>query len=442
MNILIVDDEAVQRNLLKGFLENNGYRVLCAENGEKAVEIFRNRLIHLVILDNRMPGKSGDEVLREIKEINPLVRAFMITAYSDVNTAVTVMKLGADEYIEKPVDLPELLEKIKAVENSMAQDNDVAEVEEILRQDPLPLKITAESPLMKEVISMACRVSKSPFAVLIQGETGTGKELIAKLIHLLSNRKDNPFIVANCAAIPENLFESELFGHEKGAFTNAVSRRKGRFELAHNGTLFLDEIGELPGSLQPKLLRSLQENIITRVGSETDTEVNVRLISATNRTLKKMCETNKFREDLFFRIKVFEINIPALRHRREDIPALVDLFLQRYADREISFSENAMDSIIKYPFPGNVRELENIVQRTITLSRNNIITAEELPEEVRRHRATSQGNLTERLEAVERDMLMSALEKNNRVQTKAARILGISERVLRYKMKKHGIKGR
>ena len=346
MNILIVDDEATQREMLKGFLENNDYKVFTAANGEEAIEIFIRQLIHLVILDNRMPGKSGDEVLKEIKSINPLVRAFMITAYSDVSTAVTVMKLGADEFIEKPVDLPQILAKIRRVENNMARDEDVTTVEEILREGPLPLKIIAKSQPMKEVISMACRVAKSPFAVLIQGETGTGKELIAKLIHLLSSRKDNPFIVVNCAAIPENLFESELFGHEKGAFTNALNKRKGRFELAHKGTLFLDEIGEMPMALQPKLLRSLQESIINRVGSETDTEVDVRLISATNRTLKKMCETDKFREDLYFRIKVFEINIPPLRHRKEDIPALVDFFLQRHADQKIIFSRNAMDSLI------------------------------------------------------------------------------------------------
>ena len=292
MNILIVDDEAAQRNMLKGFLEKNGYNVLTAANGLEAIDIFRQKNVGLVILDNRMPGKQGDEVLKEMKSINPMARAFMITAYSDVNTAVSVMKLGADEYIEKPVDLPDLLEKIRALEKDMTRDEDVVAVEETLQENQLPLKIIAESPAMKEVISMVRRVAESPFAVLIQGETGTGKELVARLIHLLSNRRDNPFIVVNCAAIPENLFESELFGHVKGAFTNAVSTRKGRIELADKGTVFLDEIGEMPASLQPKLLRCLQENVITPVGSEKSLNVDVRFVSATNRTLKKMCEEN------------------------------------------------------------------------------------------------------------------------------------------------------
>ena len=440
MKILIVDDEAVQRDLLRGFLENQGFHVLTASNGLDALKIFQRELVHLVILDKRMPGPPGDEVLEKMKAINPMVRAFMITAYSDVNTAVAVMKLGADEYMEKPVDLPMLLDKIQLLEQQIAMDEDVSAVEETVDESPLPLKIIAKSPAMKEVLSLVRRTAKSPFPVLIQGETGTGKELVSRLIHLLSQQKDSPFIEVNCAAIPESLFESELFGHEKGAFTGAVNRRRGRFELAHGGTLFLDEIGEMPLSLQPKLLRALQEKKISRVGSEVHVEADVRLVSATNRALKEMCDDHNFRDDLYFRIKVLEINIPALRQRREDIPDLVELFLERYAVRQVRFAPEALDSLIKYPFPGNVRELENVVQRTVTLSRGQVIRHADLPEEIRHHHATTCGTLAERLEAVEQEMLLSALEKNCWVQTKAADLLGISERVLRYKLKKHGIK--
>ncbi|MBW2184077.1 MAG: sigma-54-dependent Fis family transcriptional regulator, partial [Deltaproteobacteria bacterium] len=350
MKILIVDDEAMQRNVLSGFLKNKGYNVLTAADGREALKIFEREAVHLVIMDYKMPGLTGDEVLEKMKAINPMIRSIMITAYGNVNTAVTLMKLGAEEFFEKPVDLPVLLEKIQQIEQQIAVNDDLTEVEEILEETPLPLKIIAGSPAMREVISLARRMAESSFSVLIQGETGTGKELIARLIHLiarlihlLSSRRDNPFLELNCAAIPENLFESELFGHEKGAFTGATNRRRGRFELAHGGTLFLDEIGEMPLSLQPKLLRVLQEKRISRVGSEADINVDVRLISATNRDLKKMCEEEKFREDLYFRIKVLEIEIPPLRNRREDIPTLVEFFMERYADRSVRLASETLD---------------------------------------------------------------------------------------------------
>jgi transcriptional regulator with GAF, ATPase, and Fis domain len=314
-------------------------------------------------------------------------------------------------------------------------------VKEAAEEGPLPLKIVAESPVMKEVISLVRRMADSPWPVLILGETGTGKELIAQLLHLLSPRKDNPFIEVNCAAVPESLFESELFGHEKGAFTGAVSRRRGRMELADRGTLFLDEIGEMPLNLQPKLLRSLQEQKISRVGSEGEIHLDVRPISATNRDIKRMTEGGQFREDLYYRIKVLEIEIPPLRERREDIPVLTDFFLKRYAGSALRFSPEAMDALIKYPFPGNVRELEHAIQRTITLTRGSVARPSDLPEEIRRHEATTQGTLIERLNAIEREMILSALEKKNWVQTHAAELLGISERVLRYKMKKHEVFG-
>ncbi|MCD4754271.1 MAG: sigma-54 dependent transcriptional regulator [Deltaproteobacteria bacterium] len=439
MKILIVDDESVQIDLLRGFLENQGYEVLTAGDGEHALKLFQQESVHLVLLDHRMPGLTGDQVLQEMKALNPLVRAIMITAYGAVDTAVGVMKLGADDFLEKPVDLKALLMKIRNIEQQLAVEEDITAIEDIVDEGPLPLKIIAKSQGMKEALSLAGRVANSPWTVLIQGETGTGKELVAKLIHLLSPRRDAPFIEVNCAAVPENLFESELFGHEKGAFTGAAARRRGCFELAQGGTLFLDEIGELPRTLQPKLLRALQEKRISRVGSEGEIEIDVRVLVATNRNLRQMSKEGLFREDLYYRLNVFEIEIPPLRQRREDIPALTEFFLKRYAGGPVSFSHDTTDVLMKFQYPGNVRELEHIVQRTVTLARGPLIRPSDLPQEVRCHQAANQGTLKERLEAVENEMILSSLDKCDWVQTRAAEALGVSERVLRYKMVKHGI---
>ncbi len=439
MKILIADDDALQRELLKGFLENQGYETLTASDGFEALALFEREPVQLVLLDQKMPGLTGEEALKKMKAMNPMVHAIMITAYGDLSTAVTVLKLGAGDFLEKPVDLSLLLEKIQQIEQGMAVDEDVAVVEKAVEEGPLPLKMIAESPEMKNVISFIRRVAESPWPVLVFGETGTGKELAAHLIHLLSPRDASLFIEVNCAAIPENLFESELFGHVKGAFTGALKNRRGRFELASGGTLLLDEIGEMPLVLQPKLLRALQDGKITRVGGEEDIRVDVRLVTSTNRDLKQMVETGRFREDLYYRIKVFEIEIPPLRRRREDIPPLVNFFLDRYAPTGLRFTPEALDMLIKYPFPGNVRELEHIVQRTATLVRGGIIRPSDLPGEIRHHSTATQGTLAQSLEAVEREMIVSALERTDWVQTKAAELLGISERVLRYKMKKGGV---
>ncbi len=440
MKILLVDDESSQRNLLKGFLTNQGYDVLTAGDGEEACTLFSREPVQLVILDHRMPGLTGDEVLKRLKALNPMVHAIMITPYGTVDTAVTALKLGADDFMEKPVDLAGLLQKIQSIEQQIVVEEEVASVNEVIETPTLPLKIVAQSPEMKRVLALAGRMAQSPWAVLIQGETGTGKELLARLIHLLSARRDNVFLEVNCAAIPENLFESELFGHERGAFTGALSKRRGHCELAHGGTLFLDEITELPLSLQPKLLRVLQEKRFSRVGGEKPIDVDLRFISATNRTIKKLVADSAFREDLYYRIKVLELEIPPLRQRREDIPELIKLFLERYANQSMRFSLEAMDALVKYPYPGNVRELEHIVQRAITFSRGQLIALSDLPEEIRHHQAATLGSLPDNLEAMEKEMLLDALEKNHWVQTRAAAFLGISERVLRYKMKKHDLK--
>jgi len=440
MKILLVDDEEMQRDLLKGFLEKQGYEVTAAEDGRAALQLFSRLPFQLVLLDHRMPGLSGDEVLRKMKEINPMVRSIMITAFGSVDTAVKVMKLGADDFLEKPVDLSTLLKKIRMIEQAVMIESEAASVAETLNEGELPIKVIGDSKAMKELLSLVRRIAPTQWTVLISGETGTGKELIARLIHLLSQRKEKPFIGVNCAAIPENLFESELFGHEKGSFTGASSSRKGRFELAIGGSLFLDEVGELPLNLQAKLLRSLEEKKINRVGSEKEISIDIRVLTATNRDLKKMVEDGAFREDLFYRLNVLNIELPSLRNRKEDIPALTDFFMERYSSHPIRFDSDAMTTLIKYSFPGNIRELEHIIQKILTLSRNSVIRSEDLPPEVRFHQATEQGTLSERLEAMEREMLVSALEKHNWVQTHASESLGISERVMRYKMKKYQIR--
>ncbi len=439
MNILIVDDERDQRELLKGFLEKQGFDVIAAENGVKGIELFKNNPVQLVILDHKMPDIQGDEVLKKMIEINPHARFIMVTAYGAIDMAVNVMKLGACDFMEKPVDLSDLLSRIKKIEDDVYIEEDVKYVSGTMEDLSLPVKMVVKSKLMKDVVSIVKRVAESPWSVLIHGETGTGKELVAKLVHLLSTRKEKPFIEVNCASIPENLFESEIFGHEKGAFTGAVSQRRGKFELADKGTIFLDEVGELPISLQPKLLRAIQEKRINSVGSEKDIVTDVRVVAATNRDLKKMSEQGEFREDLYYRLNVFEIEIPPLRNRKEEIPDFIEFFVKKYSGKDIAFSPDAIDILIKYPYPGNVRELEHIIQRSITLSRGRIIRPDDLPHELSIFEKTK-GTLNERIEALEKEAIRSALIKYDWVQTRAAESLGISERVLRYKMEKFGIK--
>lgn len=440
MLILIVDDEKTQRDMLQGFLEKQGYKVLTASGGKEALHIFETAPVQLVLLDHRMDDMNGDELLEKMRIASPLLRAIMITAYGNVQTAVKVMQLGADDFLEKPVDLTELLAKIQRIANDFAVQEDSEKITETLEQEELPLKLIGSSSVMQELLSLVYRIAPTEWAALIRGETGTGKELMARLIHLIGSRKDAPFIEVNCAAIPENLFESELFGHEKGSFTGAVSKRRGRFELASGGTIFLDEVGELPLHLQAKLLRTLQEKKVTPVGSETDIEVDARVLTATNKDLKKMVAEGTFREDLFFRLNVLEIVVPPLRERREDIAELIQFFLEKCAtNNSISFDDQAMAQLVKYQFPGNVRELEHLIQRLVTLVRGNTIRVTDLPPEIR-ERQSKGGLLSERLAEMEKEMIITALEKHHWVQTKAAEELGISERVLRYKMNKADVK--
>ncbi|MCK5681047.1 sigma-54-dependent Fis family transcriptional regulator, partial [bacterium] len=390
------------------------------------------------LLDHRLPDINGDELLIKLHKINPRLRAIMITAFGAVEMAVKVMRSGADDFFEKPVDLSSLLKRIRGIEQEVLVEIDAEEVTTILDEEiKIPLKLVGHSSAMRDLLSIIRRTAPTPWAVLIQGETGTGKELIARLLHLLSPRREYPFVAINCAAMPENLVESELFGHEKGSFTGANNSRRGHFEIANGGTLMLDEVGELPLGTQAKLLRVLQEKCITRVGSEKEIEVDVRVLAATNRNLSTMVKAGSFREDLFYRLKVIEVEIPPLRDRREDIPDLIDTFLERHNLASIKFSAEALNTLSRYHFPGNIRELEHIVQRASTLSRSSLIQATDLPTEVRFPEIDSNAKLNEHIAALELRLIREALEKHNWVQTQAAASLGLSERVLRYKINKY-----
>ncbi len=441
MRILIVDDEKMQCDMLGGFLEKQGYEVLTAAGGREALVLFANHPIHLVLLDHRMADMNGDEVLRLLRASSPLVRAIMITAYGSVDTAVRVMQLGADDFLEKPVDLLSLLEKIRRIEQDISVREEAESVRDELASGSLPLPVVGSSRAMQEVLSLVYRMAATDWSAMIRGETGTGKELVARLIHLQGARAKAPFVEVNCAAIPENLFESELFGYEKGAFTGAGSRRKGLFEQADGGTLFLDEVGELPIQLQAKLLRALQSKHISRLGGEAPVAVDVRVLAATNRDLREMVAQGRFREDLYFRLNVLELFIPPLRERRPDILELAEYYLQKHGAGRISFDADALAFFVRYDFPGNVRELEHLIQRLVTFVRSSHIRVTDLPVEILEQQGDG-GLLTERLAKVERQMLLAALEEHEWVQTRAADALGISERVLRYKMGRAGIRNK
>jgi len=450
MPILIVDDEKNQREMLEGFLLKQGYGAKAVEDGQKALEYFRVGSFDLVLTDYRMPGMDGVQLLREIKRLNPEGVVVIMTAYGTVSTAVAAMKEGAYDYLTKPIDLDELLILIQRVEREASLGRENRELKEQLRAKFKVDFIISTSRRMEEALNLVGRVAQSQATVLILGESGTGKELIARAIHYSSPRVEKTFVKVNCAALPENLLESELFGHEKGAFTGAVARRIGRFEQADQGSIFLDEIGDLSPSLQMKLLRVLQEKEFERLGSNQTIQTDVRVIAATNRNLEAAIQKGAFREDLYYRLNVVTISLPPLRERKEDIPALIEHFLKKY-NRENnkkvgSLSKEARDFLLQYDYPGNVRELENIIERAVVLCRGEILTTQDLPLNLRDvkmeallERAKRGRSLPEALEEIERQEIGKALEKFSGVQTKAAEDLGISERVLRYKMKKHKI---
>jgi len=450
LNILVVEDGQSQREMLRDFLKDEGYPVSVAENGEDALTQLREDCFDLVLTDYKMPGMDGMALLQAAKALNPELDVVMMTAFGTVETAVGAMKAGAFDYISKPIDLEELqllIDRISGRRTIVAENRMLRK--ELRGKRVTPDGIIFRSAAMAEVVNLTGRVAKSRATVLIRGESGTGKELIARLIHDLSPRFQKPMTVVNCAALPENLLESELFGHEKGAFTGASGTRVGRFEEADGGTLFLDEIGELTNTVQVKLLRFLQEREFQRVGGNRTLHSHVRVISATNRALEERMKEGAFREDLFYRLNVVGITIPPLRDRREDLVPLMDHFLKRFSSensRNIKgVSSKARDLLMKYDYPGNVRELENILERAVVIARGDHIETADLPFSGVEgsgggDRDFNRGTLKESMALLEQEMVQNAMAETGNHQTRAARILGISERMLRYKLKKYGLK--
>ncbi len=449
-NILIIDDEQTQREVLTGYLRKKGYHTLTADSGEEGIRLVKQNAVDIILSDFKMPDKTGLEVLEEVKKINPEISFVIITAYSTVETAVKAMRMGAYDYISKPVDLDELDLLIEKIIENRSLKSEIRNLKSQLQERHKITSIISQSPRMQEVLSIASRAAESSASILITGENGTGKEVLAKAIHYISSRKDGPFVAVNIPALSENLLESELFGHEKGSFTGADRMRKGRFEIASGGTIFLDEIGDIPPSMQVKLLRVLQEREIERVGGTEKIPVDVRIISATNRNLEQKIKEGTFREDLFYRLNIVTICIPPLRDRKEDILPLIEFFIEKFGRQNnkpgMEISKEAVDSLLKYNFPGNIRELENIIERSVVLSRGLLITLNDLPMNVQGFREESSARqkgsetLNNKIEALERSMIYDALVKMNGNQTQAGRLLGITERNLRYKMKKYDIK--
>jgi two-component system NtrC family response regulator len=448
LNILIVEDGRSQREMLRDFLIKEGHSVMEAENGEIAIKTVTNNHFDLILLDYKMPGMDGMEVLKEVKKINHEIDVVIITAYGTIETAVEAIKVGAIDYITKPVELEELLILVDRVaeRRGLIRENELLK-QELSKQGVTAEKIIYKSAQMAELINMASRVAASRASVLIQGESGTGKELLARLIHQLSPRVHKRIIVVNCGALQENLLESELFGHEKGAYTGAASRRIGRFEEADGGTLFLDEIGELSPGIQVKLLRFLQEREISRLGSNTSISVDVRIISATNRDLDAQVKEGAFREDLFYRLKVVTMSLPPLRERKEDLPALIDHFMEKFArengNKINGITAEARDLLMKYDYPGNVRELVNIMERAVVITQDDYITMTDLP--FKNDSFTdfpdrkASGSLLEMRDELEKNLITEAMAKVANNQTKAAEILGMTRRMLRYKLKKYDL---
>lgn len=442
-SILIVDDEKNMRFVVGRALASAGHQVSEAASGEEALKAFEQSLPDLVILDQRMPGMDGITTLTEIKKQHPDLPVIMLTAHGNVESAVQAMKAGATDYLTKPFDVEEL--KL-AVEKALKVSNLVRQVDYL--RGELDRKydtdgIIGKSPRMQEVLKTIGRVAAADATVMIYGESGTGKELIARALHYRSSRRQGPFIQLSCAALPETLLESELFGYEKGAFTGAVSSKPGRFELADGGSLFLDEIGDISPTVQVKLLRVLEQRSFERLGSSKTINVDVRLIGATNRDLPAMIKAGEFREDLYYRLNVIPIQMPPLRERQGDVKLLAEHFLARYAPGK-KLSAEALQALEAYSWPGNVRELQNTIERITILSPGNVIELEDLPAEVRRGaplptdavRLPPEGVA---LEAVERDLITQALERTGGNRTRAAELLGISRHTLLYRMEKYGL---
>jgi len=449
-NILVIDDDQGMREFLEILLIREGYEVASASGGKEAIGLCKKHKFDLAITDLKMPRVNGIDVLKSIKEISPKTMVILITAYASGETAVTAMKEGAYDYLEKNFDVEELKAVIKdALSKKGIKEEDALFMKDA--EDALSFgNMIGKSKGMLKVYSLVKKVADTTANILITGESGTGKELVAKAIHENSSRKDKLFVVINCGGIPENLLESELFGYMKGSFSGAYADKPGLFELAHRGTIFLDEIGELPQFLQVKLLRVVQEKTFRRIGGTEDIKVDARIISATNQDLEQKVKNSSFREDLYYRLNVIPVKIPPLRERNEDIPLLTSYFIEKYSkefEKEIKkISPYALRLLMEYPFPGNVRELENIIERSVALETTNIILPENLvmPEtgEIDENTALNAGipdegiNLNDELARIEMLLIKKALQKANGSKTKAAKYLNISFDSLRYRLEK------
>jgi DNA-binding NtrC family response regulator len=445
--ILVVDDEEHMCWALERAMRQEGYQVFTATRGQQGLDLIREEAPSLMILDLKMPEMDGMEVLQRAKEIHPKLPVIILTAHGTIETAIEAMKIGAADFITKPFDLDELKIVIK---KALMISQLVTEVS-FLRSELTKRygKIIGQSQAMKEVRDLIDRVALANATVLITGESGTGKEVAAVAIHQASPRRDQAFVAVNCAALPEHLLESELFGHEKGAFTGAVARKMGRFELADKGTIFLDEIAEMPLNMQAKLLRFLQEKTFERVGGTCTLRVDVRVIAATNRNIMEAIRKGDFREDLYYRLNVIPIHLPPLRERREDISLLADHFLRKFQPTYLVNRINpaAMDLLTKYHWPGNIRELQNVIERAAIICHGGEIMPDNLPKELQTPQKVisesiavvnfPEGGLS--LEDVEKQLIVKALEQSSGNQTRAANLLGITRSALLYRMQKHGI---
>ena len=453
--ILVVDDEESIREFLEIMLKKEGYEVTTAEDGAKAKEILTKKSFDMVISDMQMPNVTGIELLRHVKDSYPDLVFMIITAFGTTETAVEAMKLGAYDYLTKPFKIDEVRLNISNALRSKNLETEVRILKKELVKEYSFQNMVGNSEAMHAVFNLIKRVSQAPTNVLITGESGTGKEVIAKAIHYNGPLKDKPFVTVNCGAIPENLMESEMFGHKKGSFTGAIADKVGLFEVADGGTLFLDEVGELPASIQVKLLRAIQERIIRRVGATDDMKVEVRIIAATNRNLEDMVQKNTFRQDLYYRLNVIGIKAPALRDRTEDIPLLAAHFLKKYNDKLnkqiLTISVEAMDILKKYNYPGNVRELENMIERTVALESGATILPESLPPMVNtssgRKMASSNEieigedglDLDKVIGQIEKELLIKAIHSSGGIKKKAAKLLKISFRSMRYRVEKYSL---
>jgi two-component system response regulator HydG len=446
--ILVVDDEAPHRQMLDAVLSVEGYEIHHAGDGQEAISLVEERFYDLILMDIRMSKVGGIEALKKIKKISPGIPIIIMTAYASVDTAVDALKSGAYDYLTKPLDIEELKILVKKALHHRKLEQENVYLKERLGDRFDFSNIIGRSTAMQGLFETIALVAPSEATVLIAGESGTGKELIANAIHQNSPRANRPFIKVNCAALPETLLESELFGHEKGAFTGALARKQGRFQLAHTGSIFLDEVGEMTPTTQTKILRVLQEREFEPLGSTQTVKVDTRVIAATNKNLLEEIEQGNFREDLYYRLNVVNLEVPSLRERREDISLLADYFLKKYVEKNRrlikGFTPRAMDLLIRHSWPGNVRELENVVERAVIMARGDLISQGELPDAIRDLDGETEKTAVDlspgrSLKEVERDMILRTLEDTGGNRTRTAEILGISRRTLQLKLKEYGV---